>query len=185
MYCYVLPMGGSTILIWYEMSSRDTRAGNHKTMMFRIIDVDRLRIIEDIPAVCDRLRSHDEHVSLESGDRACQAISTSLTDGQHRISFPSPFQQLNELLVLAHSTAPPPAERHLLMHLRIWAIQPAAGTIEVIPQDWYNDSDIDFGYQWVTRLARDPHSRRIIGEGFRIDPFELDDSGRKYARRLT
>ena len=60
-----------------------------------------------------------------------------------------------------------------LMHLN-----PVQGTLQLYPQDWFNDAPIDFGYQWVTRVARDPKTGRIHGDGIRIDPFTLDMSMR-------
>ena len=45
----------------------------------------------------------------------------------------------------------------------------------------FNRGDFDFGYQWITRVARDPKSRHIVGDGIRITPFRLDASGRKLA----
>ncbi|MBI5301277.1 MAG: hypothetical protein HY868_04000 [Chloroflexi bacterium] len=49
--------------------------------------------------------------------------------------------------------------------------------VEVYPQDWFNKGDYDFGYQWITRVARDEDGK-IIGDGIRLDRFRLDASGR-------
>jgi hypothetical protein len=48
-----------------------------------------------------------------------------------------------------------------------------------MPQQWWNKSDADFGYQWISRVARDALSGLIVGDGVRIDPFVLDASGLK------
>jgi hypothetical protein len=57
-------------------------------------------------------------------------------------------------------------------------LNPGSGTLRLYPQDWFNDGRVDLGYQWVTRVARDPETGRIHGDGIRIDPFSLDDSMR-------
>ena len=58
-------------------------------------------------------------------------------------------------------------------------LRPRANEYDVIPQDWWNESDADFGYQWITRVGRDPKSGRLVGDGIRIEPFKLDASGRR------
>jgi hypothetical protein len=49
------------------------------------------------------------------------------------------------------------------------------------PQDWFNSSNLDFGYQWVTRVVRNAETGRVHGEGFRIEPFVLDETLRQLA----
>ena len=44
--------------------------------------------------------------------------------------------------------------------------------------------DHEFGFQGVTRVAREPGGR-IVGEGIRIDAFVLDESGRRVAGWLA
>ena len=49
--------------------------------------------------------------------------------------------------------------------------------IDVLPQDWFNYEEYDRGYQWITKVARDPVSDRIVGIGMRLRSFVLDESG--------
>jgi len=49
----------------------------------------------------------------------------------------------------------------------------------VYPQDWFNHGNFDFGYQWLTRIARDTETGEITGDGIRIELFALDDSYRQ------
>jgi len=62
------------------------------------------------------------------------------------------------------------------MDLRLWSLKPHENVINVYPQNWFNRGAYDFGYQWVTRVARDPSTGKIIGDGIRIRPFVLDDT---------
>ena len=87
--------------------------------------------------------------------------------------------------MLTHSTAAgEQSNYHDAMSLRLWIVRPRDGTIDVVPQDWFNHGDYDFGYQWVTRVAREPGGR-IVGEGIRIGPFVLNESGRRVAEWLS
>ncbi len=60
-----------------------------------------------------------------------------------------------------------------------WIVDAKRNLVSVFPQDWWNRADLDFGYQWVTRVARDPKTGKIVGEGIRIQPFVLDSSCRE------
>jgi hypothetical protein len=64
----------------------------------------------------------------------------------------------------------------------VWVVDARSGTIDVIPQDWFSDGEFDFGYPWVTRIARDPETGRLVGEGIRMGFFRLDASNRAVER---
>ncbi|MBF0593996.1 MAG: hypothetical protein HQL22_03430 [Candidatus Omnitrophica bacterium] len=51
----------------------------------------------------------------------------------------------------------------------------------VYPQEWFNNGSFDFGYQWISKVGREPKSGEIVGEGVRIGAFVLkaDYSGIK------
>jgi hypothetical protein len=55
---------------------------------------------------------------------------------------------------------------------------PKLDTIKHFPQDWFNKSNADFGYVWITRAIRD-NNRLINGQGFRMSDFILDETGRE------
>lgn len=89
--------------------------------------------------------------------------------------FPTELQAIEELLILCDSSGVNRPEA-MNVGLALLVARPKQGIFRIYPQDWFNFADLDFGYQWVTRIARDPHTGRVFGEGFRIDPFELDDT---------
>lgn len=86
---------------------------------------------------------------------------------------------LEELLVLVDPPPEPHRRPPSRADLRLWIIHPRNNSVEVIPQDWFNQADYDFGYQWVTRVARDPKTGRVVGEGIRLGAFVLDKTGRQ------
>ncbi len=89
--------------------------------------------------------------------------------------FPKELQAIEELLILCNSSAVTRPEG-MNVGLALMVARPKQGMLRIYPQDWFNFADLDFGYQWVTRVARNPSTGRVSGEGFRIDPFELDDT---------
>ena len=53
---------------------------------------------------------------------------------------------------------------------------PKEGMINCYIQDWFNNADIDGGYQWITRAVKD-NDGYINGQGMRISDFVLDETG--------
>ena len=47
----------------------------------------------------------------------------------------------------------------------------------MLPQTWFTAGKYDIGYQWITRVTRDPATGRILGGGIRIGNFELAEDG--------
>ena len=78
-------------------------------------------------------------------------------------------------MILCHSSAVEATPTSELNNLALLVARLSAGTYELFPQDWFNSANLD-GYQWVTRVARDPQTGRIHGDGIRISPFVLDDT---------
>jgi hypothetical protein len=76
-----------------------------------------------------------------------------------------------EVLLLAEG----PAHREAATSIYVW--QPATGAIDVIPLTWFREDTNDLGYEWITRVMRDPSTGHIFGDGIRVAPFELDAQG--------
>jgi len=100
-------------------------------------------------------------------------ISSRLTAGTHRIEIPPEFRDLEELLLVG----PCPAASNDDAACAVLVLHPKAGEITVLPQTWYTANKCDIGYQWITRVTRDPQTGRIIGGGIRISNFELTEDG--------
>ena len=178
-HCYVQPLGPPRFLVWHsEGEGADKRRSEVSAVRFRVLDADALAPIEDVDAALAHMQAAGRRSAIAAGEVASVAVPTSLDDGLNRLAFPEAMHEIDELLVLAHSTAGGVESNYDdQMRLQLWIIRPRDGTIDVIPQDWFNRGDYDFGYQWVTRVAREPGGR-IVGEGIRIEAFALDDSGR-------
>ena len=100
-------------------------------------------------------------------------ISAMLKQGTHAIAVPADFQGVEELLIPTQYGAKSADDAAAA----IYVVYPHAGLAEVLPQRWFTRSQFDVGMHWITRLARDPASRRIIGEAMRFGSFELTEDG--------
>jgi hypothetical protein len=61
----------------------------------------------------------------------------------------------------------------------ILLLKPSDDKIFFYPQDWFNKSDADFGYQWITRAIKNTETGLIHGQGIRISNFILDETNRQ------
>jgi hypothetical protein len=100
-------------------------------------------------------------------------ISSRLSGGTQKIEVPEQFQGIDELLMVGSR----PAKAKDDAAANIYVLYPQAGLVEVVPQRWFTANEFEIGRQWLARIARDPSSHRLIGEGVRIGSFELSTDG--------
>lgn len=121
-----------------------------------------------------------ERVYSATAPLAEMELPWSLPAGLQSVAVPEELRGVEELLIVSsHPGANKEEPACALLVLR-----PPAGTVEVLPQKWFTTGKYDVGYQWITRVARDPASGRIVGEGIRLGKFELNDAGTDVERWL-
>jgi len=104
-----------------------------------------------------------------------------MVDADIAHAFADSVRGIEEVLILCHSSAiRTPDSGH--SNLALAVVRPNKSTYKLYPQDWFNDAGFDHGYQWVTRVVRNPSTGQIHGEGIRIGPFVLDASLNRLAR---
>ena len=167
LYCWIRWFSTSHLLIWHQRR-HDSSTPNPAVRM-HVFEVAAFETLSD--DACGVLDASPDLVLSQGGHVAAATFDAQLKPGRHGIHLPFPYSQLDELLVLVS-----PGRPHAQFHL--WAVQPAKGVVDVIPQEWFNCDEYDCGYQWITRMVRDPQ-RRLIGEGIRLGVFRLDSSGRR------
>lgn len=101
------------------------------------------------------------------------SVSATLKQGTHPIEVPAQFHCVEELLIPTQYGAKTNDDAAAA----IYVVYPHAGLAEVLPQRWFTPNQFDVGRQWITRLARDPMTHRIIGEAMRFGSFVLTDDG--------
>lgn len=177
-HCYVRAAPHDRMLAWYTATT-DERTSVR-------IDLHDLQALAEIDDVADAVAQLGPTRRLVTATPpiAAMELSTAIEDGAHSLVVPDELRSFGELLVLASSTAGGRRENHFdEMHQRLWVLDLSAGHVEVIPQDWFNRGSYDFGYQWVTRMAR-LESGDIVGEGIRLGVFRLDGTNRQVAEWL-
>ncbi|MEW6436340.1 MAG: hypothetical protein AB1508_04125 [Pseudomonadota bacterium] len=122
------------------------------------------------------------HFSIAPEFCAVTEISAAHTAGKHDLSLPAAFDRVPEFIVVSENPALP--KEWGKGSFCLYAIDPANRSLEVFPQDWFNDGTPDYGYQWITCATRDPATRRLLVGGIRIDSFILDETGRRIELRL-
>jgi hypothetical protein len=133
------------------------------------------------------MRREKSHVYY-SGKPDCFFTCTSaLHAGIHKLDdVPTKFTNLGEILVLAdYYPEGEPLHFYSKMRKSIFAFDFRISQVEVIPQDWYNKGNYDFAYEWIARVARDPQTHFIFGEGVRLGIFQLDETGQNIKQWLN
>ena len=165
------------LLLWSpEVVPRNSKP---KVMVFQLFDLAHLRQLSDVLAACTEIFESRATVVTTAPAIDQFGIPTTLAAGNHRTEFPEWMSEITELLVLVDG----PDGSWDRGDRRVWSLCPRAGVLEVLPQDWFNNGGHDFGYEWITRVARD-HDGSIVGDGIRISPFRLDATGRGVAAQL-
>jgi hypothetical protein len=170
---YAMPLGGGFLAIWHQ---RHTTQGPTEPVVITLLKPLQLEPLSgDEPSLCKSLTKGGHRLLYQGQPEAVVRLETT-RQHQRGIEFLPPLQAVGELLILCHSSyanAEPNWERS---NLALMVVDTRLGTLDLYPQDWFNAGDLDFGYQWVTRVARDPSTGCVHGEGIRISPFRLAES---------
>jgi hypothetical protein len=167
------------LLIWNQPY---VDPSHHSPITVRLLDLASLRRLEGVDKWVATKPRHEHPYFDAAGLIAKAEISAGYPVGTHALELPPAFGELPEFfIVTGNSTLPTGLDRSATC---ISVVSPAAGTTEVLPQDWFNNGGFDYGYQWLTSAVRDPVSRRLIVRGIRLPDAILDETGRRIERAL-
>ena len=121
-----------------------------------------------------------ERVYSATAPLAEMELPWDLPPGIQSVSVPEELRGVEELLIISSYAGTGKNEPACA----VFALRPGNGTLEVLPQKWFTAGEYDIGRQWLTRVARDPATGRLVGEGIRVGKFELNDAGTDVARWL-
>ena len=171
-YCYVRGLGEGRLLIWWhEGNAALGELGKAATIRLTLVDADQLKPIPNLRAACNEMDQHRWPGLIPAGIVSSTEVATGLAEGVYHHEFPTEMKEIGELLLL---------DPHV--GLRLLVLSPQVARLEVFPQNWFNEGDYDFGYQWVTRVTRDPRTGNVLAEGMRLGLFELDASNRQVSK---
>ncbi len=114
-----------------------------------------------------------------SGEPNCLvSIDPTLPEGTHKKDFPQALGTVEELLIIVnHSYEHSYQDDEDTPAHAIFEVQPSRSQIKVMPQKWFTANQFDVGYQWITRVTRNPETGKLIGDGIRIGIFQLTEDG--------
>jgi len=101
-----------------------------------------------------------------------------LEDGVYDTPAAGTFESCDEILMLCDN--PAASDNDAAVSVYSWL--PVERKLHVYNLQWFNGRNYDLAYEWITDVVRDPGSRHILGRGFRIPSFELDDSNKNVLR---
>jgi hypothetical protein len=172
-YTYVRRISTTQFVVWYK--SGTPQAGQ---MHFQLYEISSLQPMAQQQACTGRLKQLPFIASTRPISQ--HSIPRNQAAGSGSTSFPSEFAHCPELFILVSND-----NTWDNVELNLWIIQPATQQIRVVSQEWFSPGSYDFGYQWVTRITKDPATRHLIGDGIRIGQFVLSEDGRKFLSWLT
>jgi hypothetical protein len=176
-YCRPFTIGASRLGVWCpEAPSVFTGKPYIRVLCFDPENLEKFPL-ED---VAGWFKQSNERIYSATAPLAEFEISSELPPGEHAIEVPAEFREAQELLIV--SPLPAAAKDHPAC--AIVALNAREGRLRVLPQRWFTAAQFDSGYQWITRVARDSVSGRLVGEGVRIKPFELTADGCSLERWL-
>lgn len=167
--CYISVNDDGFVLLWREL--RDIKQNE---VVFDSFDLSTLRPLSMPLVTATALRLKKSGISPLPDSQHWQ-FSSSLEFGTHSFSIPHDWSRFGETLVLANYAE---SNGYDKMARAIFAFDWQKRRVEIFPQDWFNLGNYDFGYQWITRVARQKDGS-IVGDGIRLGTFELDATNRQ------
>lgn len=171
---YVWRFSKTHFIVWFTDAPTDSEQRLLGTVHFQLYAVSQLGPLTGV----DLNESKASHFVASAKPLAEHQLPRNLSAGITSVNFPPPFAQCPEFFVLVSDPGWDSAK------LNLWTISPSAQSIAVVSQDWFNHGSFDFGYQWVTRIARESVSRDIVGDGIRISPFLLTPDAANFIKWL-
>jgi len=173
--CYARILDDGTIFLWREAGEKEL-----KRIIFDCFSISSLRSVSNPLATATELREKKLGIAPLPTSQHWE-FSSRVEPGVHQLSIPHDWSRFDETLVLADF-----AESNYfdMMARAIFAFDWRKRQVEIIPQDWFNNGNYDFGYQWIARVARRTDGS-IVGEGIRLGSFELDETHRQVKKWLT
>ena len=174
---YVLPLDRDTLLVWHQ---RAGESGLTPPVVLRVFFLpDLLPLQGALEDLCASMRNAQSPFRSASPPVCEFPLPTTVAGVRQPLTFPDQLRQVPELLILCASSGAEPRVTGDRNNLGLLVASPRDGWFQIHPQDWFNRGGFDYSYEWVTRVARDPRTGRIHGEGIRIQPFVLDETLRK------
>ena len=180
-YNYVMKLDELSVLIWYQ--NWTGVAAPIQPVRLLVVRPERLSPLgENLESFYRQMDGDRVPIIIGGNPSAEMSLAPWSDTDELQAEFPEQLQSIDELLILCKFSGAGTQPSVEGGNLALLVARPRRGTYRLYPQDWFNSGALDYGYQWVARVARNPRTGQVHGEGVRIAPFILDDSLRGLRR---
>jgi hypothetical protein len=173
MYTYIHPSTDATkFFIWNRALAKDV---GKPFLTIEMFDVSKLEHLDKTDQTVLDFNKSKQTFRFGIQPTASMKYFIEPFTKEDSFSFPKEFKIFNPFLVITDYDELYKDARGYGSTL-VLEFDPMADKIRYYPQDWFNKSDADFGYQWITRAVRD-NNGSINVQGIRISDFILDKTG--------
>ena len=184
MYCYVLPSDDNkSFLIWNR--SLETVNGTQPIRIF-YYELDKLQAIVGRDKAISQMEREKRKIHFAVEPIAKIEFVFSPREETMTVDFPEEFKKFREFIFLTEleDLYDNPDPKNYWHNTTMLLINAHSGAVFNYPQDWFNKSDCDFGYQWITRAIKNPGTKLIHGQGIRLSDFVLDKTCRQWVDHI-
>ena len=178
-YTYILPSNDNkSFLIWCRTLEK---VFGHQPLNIFYYTTDNLQPFADTDKAILKLKELKQPFAFSVNPTSKVKIDFDPTQDAMKFDFPDDFKKFGEFIFiteLANLYENPTPDKYW-HNTSMLDFKADKGWIFNYPQDWFNKSDCDYGYQWITRAVRNPETNLIHGQGIRISDFVLDNTNRQ------
>jgi hypothetical protein len=178
-YSYLLPSDDSqSFLIWSR--SLEKNIGLQTITIYYYKTESLIKFDNKDKAIADT-KKRKLHFQFKCKPASEFSFQFNPNNSEQKVEFPEEFKKFKRVLLITEldNLYFNPTPNTFWHNTTILDLQFDTGWIFNYPQDWFNKSDADFGYQWITRAIRNPKTNLIEGQGIRISDFVLDETCRQ------
>ncbi len=175
-YSYILPSeDGQSFLIWSRSLEKNIGL---QTITINCYTTSDLKNFDNKDKAIVDTKKKKLHFQFNCLPTAEFSFEFNPNNSEQKVDFPDEFKKFKQTLLITELDNlyynPNPDE--FWHNTTILDLKFDTGWVFNYPQDWFNKSNADFGYQWITRAIRNPKTNLIEGQGIRIDDFVLDET---------
>lgn len=174
-YNWVQLLEGGRLLVWHQATRRDEPQSS--PVSFALFDPAALAPL-DLESAHERIEAGEPRV-LGGDPEVAFCLPTDVIGLPLPAKIPLP---LDELLLWCHSSGAGELSGVPGGDTALMVVEPRSDSYALHAQAWFNKPSTDFGYQWLTRVARQRLTGRVMGDGIRVGRFVLDRSLRQRSR---
>jgi hypothetical protein len=177
-YTYLLPSPtNEQFLVWARSESKNT---NSKECTISHYSTDDLQPIDNHEELVLKFKdSKTTFYHFNSEPKSTISVPLNPDVEYLNYNFPIEFKSFGDLCAIMEIPELYKNGNPQWHNTSILLLKPSEDKIIFYPQDWFNKSDADFGYQWITRAIKNTETGLIHGQGIRISNFILNETNRQ------